>query len=65
MFGIWAGVRPAERKRVVEELGHGEEAVSAILAIGERTAREYPGDPAEVVTHRASRRAGGPSEKES
>jgi hypothetical protein len=46
--GIWAGVRDFERKRVVTELGHGTEAVSALLAIGERMAREYPGDPSKL-----------------
>jgi hypothetical protein len=45
VWGIWAGARNFERKTVVQELGHGPDAVAAILAIGERLAREYPGDP--------------------
>jgi hypothetical protein len=46
--GIWAGVPWQQRAEVVKALGTGPEAVEMLLTVGERLAREYPGDPADL-----------------
>nr|MBA2600737.1 WhiB family transcriptional regulator [Actinomycetota bacterium] len=40
--GIWAGCRPEERRMTVEALGTGQDAVDALLEIGDQMARRYP-----------------------
>ena len=57
--GLWAGCRREERQLVYEALGAGVDAVDALLRVGERMAKDWPGDPAklkkssEVVSRRS------------
>ena len=62
-YGIWAGTRPHERKQVVGALGHGDEAIRALLAIGERRALDHPGDPAKLRTDHLEARPGSQADR--